>query len=194
MRGNKLKSLRFESRSNVWQVGLIMHQMMKCKTLIDWDDWQAYPSTLIDFLKGKGETLGDASDYAREMKDPNISPSAYSVRLRGLIHSCLLIQQESRPTPYDLVASTTKGLNSARVAAQQILTPPTYLPAAQPRNPAPDRGQQPIYPQPQFQPYPPMPEQAQQQPVWPQPPAQPSLPQVIAVSNMFSNSYRALQT
>lgn len=120
-----LKSLRYGSKSNVWQIGLIMFCVQHGILLPDWKAMHTYNSKMSNNLKSGGKTLGYAEDLQEDKDHPDLKGKyKYSTSLRVLIRECLLINWANRPTPENLVSRTRRGLENSRMAAATILKKP----------------------------------------------------------------------
>ena len=146
----EITDLSFGSKSNIWQMGLIMWCLQHGQECVyDWDEMILYKSDMMTELwenpDDEGDTVGTEEDEADEQEEeddfdgytferveddddeqddfdgPKIPTWAYSKSLKSLIKECLLIRSEIRPTAEWLVMRTREGLEAARLVNGNML-------------------------------------------------------------------------
>ncbi|KUJ19058.1 kinase-like protein [Mollisia scopiformis] len=114
---------QFGTPSNIWQVGLIMHVLMRQphNRSPNWgglrendpDKLQCYTSNMTTRLQTGGNTIGASQDLEAE-KNPQ--RSMYSKGLRSLIAECLLINPSKRVPVGELVVRSANHIDAIRIA------------------------------------------------------------------------------
>ncbi|KAF7896862.1 uncharacterized protein EAF01_009265 [Botrytis porri] len=131
---NTLQSVVYTSKTNVWQVGLIMFCIIHCKTSVNWNDLEAKRSHGTPRLVNGGPTImSKTHGWERMNRDLGLP---YSRSLLYAIYECLLIEPSNRPDVATLFEITRAGLSQANIEAG---FPPPDPAAAQPAaQPAPE--------------------------------------------------------
>ncbi|TGO55815.1 hypothetical protein BCON_0086g00180 [Botryotinia convoluta] len=124
---NILQSVAYTSKTNVWQVGLIVFCIIHCRTSVDWNELEAKRSHGKPRLVNGGPTIMTKTHrWERMNKDLELP---YSRGLLYAIYECLLIEPSKRPDVATLFETTRAGLAQANIEAG---FPPPDLAAAQP--------------------------------------------------------------
>ncbi|KAF7942415.1 hypothetical protein BELL_0386g00070 [Botrytis elliptica] len=124
---NTLQSVVYTSKTNVWQVGLIMFCILHCRTSVNWNDLEARRSHGTPRLVYGGPTIMTKThQWQRVSKDLELP---YSRSLLYAIYECLLIEPSNRPDVATLFETTRAGLAQANIEAGLL---PPDLAAAQP--------------------------------------------------------------
>ncbi|KAI9642349.1 hypothetical protein NHQ30_009153 [Ciborinia camelliae] len=132
-RGNTLGSVAYTSKTNVWQVGLIMFCIIHVVSEVDWNTIEAIRDRHTPTLQAGGHTIG-----SRTKREETLG---YSRALISAIRECLLIEGSQRPNAAELFETTRSGLDRAVLAAGIAPQPPAQPPAqAPPQAPPPQQN------------------------------------------------------
>ncbi|THV52827.1 hypothetical protein BGAL_0067g00170 [Botrytis galanthina] len=154
---NTLRSVVYTSKTNVWQVGLIMFCIIHCRTSVNWNELEAKRSDGTPRLVNGGPTImSKAHGWQRLNKDLNLP---YSRSLLYAIYECLLIEPSNRLDVATLFETTRAGLAQVNIEAGNLppdraVAQPEPEPEPEPAPPAPRQVPLPAAPPEQIRPPP----------------------------------------
>ncbi|KAF7853882.1 hypothetical protein EAF04_010549 [Stromatinia cepivora] len=108
-RGNKLKSVTYTSKTNIWQVGLIMFCIIHMIKEVDWNNVEQIWDRSTHRLANGKYTIG-----SRVRREEDLG---YSRKLISTIRECLLIEPSMRRNVAELFEITKAGLARANLGA-----------------------------------------------------------------------------